>query len=150
MFGGDLTLNTFGEYGDPNTPDADNIMHGQLRADNGFTLMAADTPLGMEHTPGGNITISLSGDDENEPSGYWDKLSEGGSVTMPFEKQMWGRPSACAPTSSVCPGWWTSYSRKADHLLGDQRPLLVSRKSARPGGWIRKSATERHSANHDA
>ena len=90
VFGGDLTLNTFGEYGDPNEPGADNIMHGQLQADNGFTLMAADTPPGMELTPGGTITISLSGDDEKELSGYWDKLSEGGSVTMPFEKQMWG------------------------------------------------------------
>jgi PhnB protein len=90
VFGGDLTLNTFGEYGDPNQPGADNIMHGQLQADNGFTLMAADTPPGMDLTPGGNITISLSGDDEKELSGYWDKLSDGGSVTMPFEKQMWG------------------------------------------------------------
>ena len=30
VFGGDLTLNTFGQYGDPNAPGADNIMHGQL------------------------------------------------------------------------------------------------------------------------
>ena len=67
-------------------------MHGQLDTDNGFTLMAADTPPGMELTPGGNITVSLSGDDEQELSGYWDKLSEGGNVTMPFEKQMSGRP----------------------------------------------------------
>jgi PhnB protein len=90
VFGGNVTLNTFGQYGDPNAPEADNIMHGQLEADNGLTLMAADTPPGMELNPGGNITISLSGDDEQELSGYWDKLSEGGTVTMPFEKQMWG------------------------------------------------------------
>ena len=80
VFGGNLSLNTFGEYGDPNAPGAD-----------GMTLMAADTPPGMEFNPGGgNITISLSGDDEQELRGYWDKLSEGGSVTMPLEKQMWG------------------------------------------------------------
>ncbi len=91
VFGGNLTLNTFGQYGDPNQPGADNIMHGQLQADNGFTLMAADTPPGMEfNAVGGNITISLGGDDEQELRGYWDKLSEGGNVTMPFEKQMWG------------------------------------------------------------
>ena len=91
VFGGNLTLNTFGQYGDPNQPGADNIMHGQLQADNGFTLMAADTPPGMEfNAGGGNITISLGGDDEQELRGYWDKLSEGGNVTMPFEKQMWG------------------------------------------------------------
>ena len=37
VFGGTLTLNTFGEYGDPNAPGADGIMHGQLNADSGFT-----------------------------------------------------------------------------------------------------------------
>jgi PhnB protein len=66
-------------------------MHAQLQTDNGFTLMASDTPPEMgEVSPAGNITISLSGDDEQELRGYWDKLSEGGTVTMPFEKQMWG------------------------------------------------------------
>ena len=91
VFGGNLSLNTFGQYGDPNARGADNIMHGQLETENGFTLMAADTPPGMEFNPsGGNITISLSGDDEQELRGYWDKLSDGGTVTLPFEKQMWG------------------------------------------------------------
>ena len=90
VFGGDLTLNTFGEYGDPNVPGADGIMHGQLNTERGFTLMGADTPPGMETNPGDNITISLSGDDEQELRGYWDKLSQGGTVTLPLEKQMWG------------------------------------------------------------
>ncbi|HKF87778.1 MAG TPA: VOC family protein [Propionibacteriaceae bacterium] len=90
VFGGKLTLSTFGEYGDPNAPGADGIMHGQLETDSGFTLMGADTPPGMEINPGDNITISLSGDDEQELRGYWDKLSQGGTVTIPLEKQMWG------------------------------------------------------------
>lgn len=90
VFGGDLTMNTFGEYGDPNAPGADGIMHGQLKTDSGFTLMGADTPPGMQRNPGDNITISLSGDDEQELRGYWDKLSQGGTVTIPLEKQMWG------------------------------------------------------------
>jgi PhnB protein len=90
VFGGTLTLSTFGEYGDPNAPGADGIMHGQLNTDSGFTLMGADTPPGLETNPGDNITISLSGDDEQELRGYWDKLSQGGTVTLPLEKQMWG------------------------------------------------------------
>ena len=91
VFGGNLNVNTFGQYGDANAPGADNVMHGQLDTDNGFTLMAADTPPGMDFNEGaGTITISLSGDDEQELRSYWDKLSEGGTVTMPFEKQMWG------------------------------------------------------------
>jgi PhnB protein len=91
VFGGELKLNTFGEYGDPSAPGANNIMHAQLETENGFTLMASDAPPGMDLDEGsGTITISLSGDDEQELRGYWDKLSEGGTVTMPFEKQMWG------------------------------------------------------------
>ena len=90
VFGGTLTISTFGEYGDPTAPGADGIMHAQLETDNGFTLMASDTPPGMSRNPGDNISISLSGDDEQELRGYWDKLSSGGNITMPLEKQMWG------------------------------------------------------------
>jgi PhnB protein len=90
VFGGTLTLNTFGEYGAPDTPEADKIMHGLLETDGGFTLMGADTPPGMEHNPGTNITVSLSGDDADELRGYWEKLSGGGKVLVPLEKQMWG------------------------------------------------------------
>jgi PhnB protein len=90
VFGGNLSINTFGEYGDSNAPEANNVMHGQLETDGGFTLMASDTPPGMDFNPGSNITISLSGDDEQELRGYWEKLSEGANVTMPLEKQMWG------------------------------------------------------------
>jgi PhnB protein len=90
VFGGNLTLNTFGELGAQDSPDADKIMHSQLETDSGFTLMASDTPAGMQRNPGDNITISLSGDDANELRGYWEQLSDGGTVTMPLEKQMWG------------------------------------------------------------
>jgi PhnB protein len=90
VFGGDVRMSTFGEFGQQDSPDADKIMHGQLETPSGFTLMASDTPAGMQHNPGGNITVSLSGDDADELRGYWEKLSGGGTVTMPLEKQMWG------------------------------------------------------------
>jgi PhnB protein len=90
VFGGDLSLNTFGQYGAPDAPEADKIMHGMLETDRGFTLMASDVPPGVEHNPGSNITVSLSGDDADELRDYWEKLSAGGSVSVPLEKQMWG------------------------------------------------------------
>jgi PhnB protein len=90
VFGGSLTLSTFGEFGQQDSPDADKIMHGQLETDNGFVLMGADTPSGMEHQRGTNIAVSLSGDDVQELRGYWERLSEGGAVSVPLEKQMWG------------------------------------------------------------
>jgi PhnB protein len=89
VFGGTLNVNTFGEFGNPGA-DADKIMHAQLETDRGYTLMAADTPQGMQHVPGNNITVSLSGDDIDELRGYWEKLSDGGQVAMPLEKQVWG------------------------------------------------------------
>lgn len=90
VFGGELNMNTFGEYGSPDAPQADQIMHGQLETEAGFTLMGADTPPGNEHRPGNDIAISLSGDDDDMLHGYWDELAEGGTVTVPLEKQMWG------------------------------------------------------------
>jgi len=90
VFGGELALNTFGEAGQPDAPFADKIMHGMLETPGGFTLMGADTPPGMEYTPGGNFSVSLSGDDDAELRGYWEKLSAGGAVTVPLDKQMWG------------------------------------------------------------
>jgi len=90
VFGGTLTLNTFGEFGAEDSAGADKIMHGVLETDRGYALMGSDTPPGMEHNPGNNITVSLSGDDADELRGYWEKLSEGGTVSVPLEKQMWG------------------------------------------------------------
>ena len=90
VFGGKLTISTFGEYGMGDGPVGDRVMHAQLETDNGFTLMASDTQPGMEHQPGNNISISLSGEDADVLRGYWKKLSRGGEVTMPLEKQMWG------------------------------------------------------------
>lgn len=89
VFGGNLTLSTFAEFGTEGE-QADKIMHALLECDNGFTLMASDTPPGMPYNPGDNISISLSGDSGAELRGYWEKLSAGGNVTMPLEKQMWG------------------------------------------------------------
>jgi PhnB protein len=90
VFGGELSLATFGEYGQGEGPHADQIMHAQLETPSGFTLMGADVPPGMEHRPGNNFGVSLSGDDVDELRGYWAKLSADGTVSVPLEKQMWG------------------------------------------------------------
>jgi len=90
VFGGTLVLNTFAEFGAPVSPDSDKIMHGMLETDHGFALMGADVPQGNEHHPGDNVAVSLSGDDADDLRGYWAKLIEGGTVTVPLEKQMWG------------------------------------------------------------
>ncbi|SCL48129.1 VOC family protein [Micromonospora chersina] len=90
VFGGDLRMNTFGEFGNPDPQVADLIMHAQLETDQGFTLMASDTPPEMEFTPGTTMAVSLSGDDADDLRRWWEQLADGGTVTMPLEKQMWG------------------------------------------------------------
>jgi PhnB protein len=89
VFGGELNINTFGEFGVPQE-SPDKVMHSMLETDGGFTLMASDTPSHIEYDPGTNISISLSGEDGDELRGYWEKLSGGGTVSVPLEKQMWG------------------------------------------------------------
>lgn len=91
VFGGDLTLSSFGEMHASQDPaEQDKIMHGQLQTPGGMTLMAADTPNSMSFTQGDAYSVSLSGTDEAELRGYWDGLVQGGSVTVPFEVAPWG------------------------------------------------------------
>jgi len=91
VFGGELALNTFKEGGMPHDSDeAEKIMHGMLEADNGITFMASDTPSGMEYHDGARISISLSGDDEQELTGYFEKLSADGTIAEPLAKAPWG------------------------------------------------------------
>ena len=91
VFGGKLTMATFKDYHASQAPSEDNkIMHAELEAENGITFMAADTPNRMEYQPGTNYNMSLSGDNEAELKGYFEKLSAGGIVAMPLEKAPWG------------------------------------------------------------
>lgn len=92
VFGGKLEVDTFGENGMSDDPsEADKVMHAQLVTDGGMVLMASDTPAGTEYRPNTNGSISLSGDDQAELQGYYDKLStDGGTVALPLEKAPWG------------------------------------------------------------
>ena len=91
VFGGNLEMHTFKEYNASQDPSEDEkIMHSMLESENGITFMAADTPNDMEFNPGTNYSMSLSGDDETELAGYYEKLSAGGTVLMPLEKAPWG------------------------------------------------------------
>jgi PhnB protein len=91
VFGGELTVSTFADFDASADPtEQDKIMHAQLETPDGLVLMGADTPDGMEYRPQAGVSVSLSGDDEPRLRGYWERLSEGGSVTVPFEKAPWG------------------------------------------------------------
>ncbi len=92
VFGGELTLNTFGDspMSDTYPDEKDKVLHGQLVTPSGFTLMGADTPAGMERTTGDAYSVSLSGEEDAELRGYWEKLSDGATVTAPLNVAPWG------------------------------------------------------------
>jgi PhnB protein len=90
VFGGQRRINTFSEFGSSDPAIADKVMHAMLTTDQGYLLMASDIAPGMPYNPGNTITCSLSGDPGGGLEQAWEKLSDGGTITMPFEKQVWG------------------------------------------------------------
>jgi PhnB protein len=91
VFGGELNVSTFADFQASQDPSEDQlVMHAQLDSPSGLTLMGSDTPARMDYNPGNTFSVSLSGEDDAELRGYWDKLSDGGNVTMPLETAMWG------------------------------------------------------------
>lgn len=92
VLGGKLDLVEFSSFpGMAHDPaDATKIMHSWLATDDGMVLAGSDTPTGMEYQPPQNISISVSGEDEPRMQAIWDGLSDGGTVTMPFDTPPWG------------------------------------------------------------
>ncbi|MEV6908702.1 VOC family protein [Amycolatopsis sp. NPDC051071] len=93
VFGGELELGTIADFGSPDAPNADKVMHSRLDTPAGYTLMAWDFPDDRPghppYRPGNNVAIFLGGDGI-ELREYFQKLSEGGTVTLSLEKQAWG------------------------------------------------------------
>lgn len=93
VFGGELLLSTFRDFGAEVDPDElDLVMHAQLTGDAGVVFMASDTPRHMDHQDGGGFSMSLSGPNEDEAqlTGYFDRLAEGGTVQQPLTVAPWG------------------------------------------------------------
>lgn len=89
--GGELKMSTFKEGGGSHEPGDDaKIMHAVLTTPGGITLMASDTPKDWTLMQGNNVSMSLSGDDEAELQGCWDKLSADGQIAQPLTKAPWG------------------------------------------------------------
>jgi PhnB protein len=91
IFGGELRISTFKESGASTDPAEDDlVMHADLEGSNGIHFMASDVPPRMEFRPGSNFAMSLSGDSEDELRATFERLSDGGTVTMPLQKASWG------------------------------------------------------------
>jgi PhnB protein len=67
---------------------AEHIMHAEFKAD-GVYFMASD---GLEQRPEGesNISLNINMTDTNVQTQIFNKLSEGGTITMPLQDTFWG------------------------------------------------------------
>lgn len=94
IFGGEVYSDTFEKFSSDEMPvaeeDKNKIMHAYVKGENGVEVMLADTPSGMQYSEGARISLTLNGDDETILRGYWDKLAESGTVTVPLDKAPWG------------------------------------------------------------
>jgi PhnB protein len=92
ILGGELRIQTFADAGMADPPEmAERVMHADLTND-AVSIMASDTHPGHSAplVTGNNVHLSLIGSDEANLTRYFNRLSEGGTVDMPLEKQFWG------------------------------------------------------------
>jgi PhnB protein len=90
--GGEVVmLSRFGDSPMPTEDDWKNkIMHARIAFGDDNIIMISDTTKGNGVSTKGNIQLSIGLDDEAKTNEIFQKLSDGGSVTMPLAKQFWG------------------------------------------------------------
>lgn len=91
VLGGAVEMHPFSEYypDQKDSPHGDKIMHGMLKND-AASFMASDKAMEGEYVVGNHMSMALSGSDAGYLHKAFTGLSEGGTVTMPLEKQVWG------------------------------------------------------------
>ncbi len=74
-----------------NPEDAEKIMHVSLPLSTETVLMGSDTnAFSGEVSFGNNYAVSLNTDSKEEAESLYHQLSDGGTITMGFQKTFWG------------------------------------------------------------
>ena len=82
-FGGEIVLV-------PHADDVEHIMWGQVRADNGFHVMAYDVPAALSYDAGDKpVFVSVRGTDAEEITTYWKALSSGATIVQDLAPSGW-------------------------------------------------------------
>jgi len=105
VFGGDLTVATYGDFGMPaEAPGAANVVFGQVESAGGFRVMAYDIPgesggsaaaaRSTSRENGVTVTdqpffVSVRAETLDEVQGYWSALSVGASEIEPLAASAW-------------------------------------------------------------
>jgi PhnB protein len=84
-----VQLGTYGESPIPSDEDyKDKVMHARFVFD-GNMIMISDVFKNRPVSMGGNIQLSVEVDNENKLDEVFNKMAEGGRITMPLADQFW-------------------------------------------------------------
>ncbi|HSX05146.1 MAG TPA: VOC family protein [Candidatus Saccharimonadales bacterium] len=93
VFGGTVEISRFGDMASQAMPVKDEhkdlVMHGVLKNDV-LQLMVSDTAPNGESEGGSSISLSLSGDDAETLTTYYNGLNQDATILQPLEKAPWG------------------------------------------------------------
>ncbi|GAB2519296.1 VOC family protein [Nocardia heshunensis] len=91
VFGGDTIIVTYKDAENVRREsEADQVMWGQVLADNGFRVMAYDVPADLPFSRGENsFFVSLRGDSAEEITRYWEQLADGAIILQPLGPAGW-------------------------------------------------------------
>ena len=91
VFGGELTALTYADAHNVQDPaQAEQLMWGQVAADNGFHVMAYDVPSAMPWDQGKNaFFVSVRGESAEEITAAWAKLADGATVVVDLAPAGW-------------------------------------------------------------
>lgn len=90
-FGGDLIITTYEDMGAVEDPaEAQQVVWGQVSADDGFAVMAYDVPASRPWSRGDDpFFVSVRGTDVDDLTDAWDRLAEGATVLHPLGPAPW-------------------------------------------------------------
>ncbi|WP_421735583.1 VOC family protein [Cellulomonas sp.] len=91
VFGGALTVISYRDMGAIQDPaEADQVVWGQVTAENGFRVMAYDVPAARPWSRGDDpFFVSLRGDTAEEVAALWERLAYGSTVVVPLAPSQW-------------------------------------------------------------
>jgi len=88
--GGELDVMTFeGAPVDVPEEHKNNVMHASLKFGDAL-IMASDSMPEQQVNNGNSVYISIASSDVEEGRRFFNNLSDGGTILMPFEKTFWG------------------------------------------------------------
>ena len=90
VFGGELTILSYADMGNPDPATAEHVTWGQVTAPSGFRIMAYDVYPQLPWDQGQHaFYVSVRGSDVEELQGIWDGLADGATVLQPIGPSAW-------------------------------------------------------------